>query len=339
MTAKNSSRKIVYQTLEFNSPQRVPRQLWELPWAKINYPDKLKEIKETFPADITYAPGYQEQLPATKGEATEIGEYIDEWGCKFINKQRGVIGEVKEPLVEEENWEDSDKIHIPEELLTIDKDKVNAFCRNTDKFVLGGACPRPFERLQFIRGTEQLYMDLMLEPKGMKAVIADMHDYYCRSMEVWADTEVDALMFMDDWGAQDNLLIPPEKWCQLFKPLYRDYIDIAHNHDKKIFMHSDGHILAIIPHLIELGLDAVNSQLFCMGVENLKQFSGQITFWGEMDRQHLLPDGTLDEIEAAVKKVKNNLWADGGCIAQCEFGPGANPDNVYQVFKTWDEIL
>jgi hypothetical protein len=120
--------------------------------------------------------------------------------------------------------------------------------------------------------------------------------------------------------------------------LYAEYIDIAHSNGKKIFMHSDGHILAIYPHLVELGLDAVNSQLFCMGIDRLEEFAGKITFWGEIDRQHLLPNATPEEIADAVQSVHRGLWREGGCIAQCEFGAGANPDNVYAVFKTWAEL-
>ena len=103
-------------------------------------------------------------------------------------------------------------------------------------------------------------------------------------------------------------------------------------------MHSDGYIIDILPDLIELGLDAVNSQIFCMGLENLEQFSGQICFWGEIDRQHLLPNGSKSDIENAVNDVYRHLYKSGGIIAQCEFGAGANPDNVYNVFKTWDQL-
>lgn len=121
-------------------------------------------------------------------------------------------------------------------------------------------------------------------------------------------------------------------------PLYRDYINIAHSHNKKIFMHSDGNILLIYPELIGLGLDAINSQLFCMGIENLKPFAGKITFWGEIDRQYLLPYGSADEIQAGVQKIYDNLWKNGGCIAQCEFSIGGKPKNVYKVYSAWDEI-
>lgn len=54
--------------------------------------------------------------------------------------------------------------------------------------------------------------------------------------------------------------------------MYKDYIDIAKKNGKKIFMHSDGYIIDIIPDLIELGLDALNCQIFCMGAENPAKF-------------------------------------------------------------------
>ena len=335
-----TSRELVYETLEFKGPERAPRDLWDMPWSAMNYPDELSRIQKTYPADIISAPGFQKEFAPTKGDQYAVGRFIDEWGCIFDNKAAGIIGEVKEAIVpaDDEDWADISRIHIPVESLTIDKKKINRFCQATDKFVMAGACPRPFEQLQFIRGTEQLYIDLMLQPQGLFDFIEKMHGYYCDLLTSWAETDVDCLMFMDDWGSQQDLLINPELWEDIFKPLYKDYIDIAHNHGKKIFMHSDGHILRIIPHLIELGLDAVNSQLFCMGIDNLKQFKGAITFWGEIDRQHLLPRGAVQDIESAVKSVKEALWSNGGCIAQCEFGPGAKPENVNRVFETWDKI-
>jgi uroporphyrinogen decarboxylase len=334
-----NSKELVLRTLNFDNPDRVPRQLWLLPWAVNNYSKEVKKIQEDFPDDITGVPGFHKTPVKTYGDPYEIGEYIDEWGCRFTNYQKGVIGEIKEPLIGGEEWEDKDSLKLPESRLDIDIDKINDFCRqNKDKFLMAGACPRPFERMQFIRGTEQFYMDLMLRHTAMFDILEKIHGFYCKELELWAKTDVDALMFMDDWGSQNTLLINPDIWVKIFKPMYKDFIDIAHSYNKKIFMHSDGYILPIIPHLIELGLDAVNSQIFCMDFKDLSRFKGKITFWGEIDRQHLLPDGTTDDIEEAVKLVKNTLWENGGCIAQCEFGAGANPNNVYKVFETWNNL-
>jgi uroporphyrinogen decarboxylase len=163
-------RELVYQTLEFRNPKRVPRDLWSLPWADMNYPGELSEIQESFPSDFTGSPGYQKEQAPTKGDAYRVGTYIDAWGCHFENKANGIIGEVKEAIVpaEDEDWKDTSRVHFPEEWLAIDRDRINKFCAETDKFVSAGACPRPFEQLQFIRVTEQLFMDLMLQPRGFK---------------------------------------------------------------------------------------------------------------------------------------------------------------------------
>lgn len=335
-----TSRELIHATLEFrNKDGRVPRDLWTLPWAESHCAEGLAKIRNDFPADtkdvyITVKPS-----PIEKGNAYKVGEYIDPWGCRFQNIHEGVIGEVKDPLVEDDDWEDADKITIPYHWLDFDINEVNAGCRNTDKFVFSGCCPRPFEQLQFIRGTANLFCDLLDRPSNMIRFMEKMHTFYCDLMEKWGKTEVDGLRFMDDWGSQRSLLIDPGLWDEIFLPMYRDYIDIAKRYHKKSFMHSDGHTLAIIPRLIDLGLDAINTQIFCVGPEKLEQFKGKITFWGEIDRQHLLVDASVPAVEAAVRDVKDRLWADGGCVAQCEFGPGGKPENVYAVYKTWQEIV
>lgn len=331
------SRELVLKTLSFSKPERAPRQLWHLPWAQEHYPDDISRINSDFPPDITGAPLAYKVYPPIQGNPFVVGEYKDEWGCVFQNIQPGVIGEVRNPIVKDWN-KDADKIHIPREWLTLQVDEVNRAFEATDKFVMAAACPRPFEQLQFLRKTENLYVDLLELPEAMLDFMKEMHTLYCEVLELWASTKVDALMFMDDWGSQSSLLISPEMWRKLFKPMYRDYIDIAHGAGKKIFMHSDGYILQILPDLVEMGLDAVNCQVFCMTPEALADFAGKITFWGEMDRQHILVEGNPDIVHHAVKRMVKNLWRNGGCIAQCEFGPGAKPENVYQVFASWDQL-
>ncbi len=330
-------RILVRKALDFHSPSRVPRQLWVLPWAEEHFPAELAEIRQRFPDDIIGAPAFLRQTPITHGDAYSLGTFVDEWGCTFLNIQRGVIGEVKQAVVE--TWGDLSKLHTPDALLSVDVDQVNAFCRSTDCFVTSGCCPRPFERLQFIRKSENLYFDLAEKTSELDELIRRVHNFFLKEMEVWVSTDVDAMTMMDDWGSQRGLLISPKDWRKYFKPLYKDYIDLAHSHGKKMFMHSDGFTAEIIPDLIELGLDAFNTQIFTMNIEELGQkFGGKLTFWGEIDRQHLLPHGSTEDIINAVKRANVAFNRNGGVIAQCEFGAGANPKNVYQVYQTWDEV-
>jgi len=343
-----TSRELVKRTLEFASPERIPRDVSILPWATLNYPEEVKQIQDDFPNDIIGAPPLYTEVPDTviqayapDGAVYGLSPFVDLWGCRFEKTVRGVIGEVKEPLLK--NWDDVDKLRMPNEFLSLDVEEVDAFCRSTDKCVRGPALtvelPRPFERLQFIRTTENVYLDILDQPEEFLILLDKLHQFYIKVLELWARTEVDVLWFMDDWGSQSSLLISPGLWRKLFKPLYKDYIDIAHQHGKYALFHSDGYILDILPDLIELGLDAINAQVFCMNVEELgRRFRGKITFWGEIDRQHILPRGSPDDVIGAVKKVKEALYQDGGVIAQCEFGAAAKPENVRLVFETWDRL-
>ena len=342
MPSQENSRQLVLDTLAGKNTSRAPRQLWWAPylWPSIHHPSELAQIQADFPDDIIRLPApLKTQSPRRKGDSYEIGEYTDDFGATFINIQRGVFGEVKQPLVTADDWSDSGKIHIPREWLSFDIAEVNTIIRqqHPGKFIVTEFRPRPFEQLQFLRGSENLLADLACIPPRMHEFIERLHAFYCEVAEKWMRTDVDALFFLDDWGSQNTLLVNPALWREIFKPMYRDFIAIARKHGKKAFMHCDGFILPIMPDLIEIGLDAINVQILCMGVEQLKPFARHITFWGEVDRQ-FLSNGTPAGIAAAVTQMHRHLYHNGHAIAQCEFGAGAKPENVRQVFQTWNDL-
>ncbi len=332
-----TSRELVVDALEFRDPPRVPRQLWLLPWAEMTCPEELAALRSRFPDDIVTSPAFLRQPLKTSGEEYGPGTFVDEWGCRFESAQRGIIGQVKEARIK--SWADLEALRVPRERLTVDTDAVDAFCAASSAFVLARTWARPFELVQFLRGPERLYLDLAERPAGLSRLLETVHAFYQEEFELWARTDVDALVFADDWGGQSSLLVAPALWREIFKPMYRDYVEIAHRNGKYAFMHSDGHIAAILPDLVEIGLDALNSQLFCMDVEEIGRcFAGKMTFWGEVDRQWLLPYGTPSQVAEAVQRVRRALWRCGGAVAQCEFGIGARPENVAAVFEAWADL-
>lgn len=332
-----SSRDIVKQCLRFESPKRIPQQLWLLPWAKNKYPEESKEIQNLYPDDLVQCPAYYNTPPGIKGGKYQKGIYVDEWGCSFQNQEEGLMGIVPKALISE--WTDLPKLKPPQAFLDLDVDSINRFCRNTDQFVYAGSIIRPFERFQFIRTMEQSFYDVMLEEEGYLQLLKILHEHYLKEVEAWARTDIDALFLMDDWGTQNGLMVPPHVFLKHFKPMYRQYCEIAHHYGKFVCMHSDGQITNLIEDLIEVGVDALNCQVFCMNINDLSnKYAGRITFWGEIDRQHLLSEGTKQEVEAAAQMLYRELWRNGGLIGQCEFGPGARPENIKKVFETWKNI-
>jgi uroporphyrinogen decarboxylase len=332
-----TSRELVRRTLEFDKPARIPRQTWILPWAEEHHPDEVARLRREFPDDVQAAPQIYHTPPRLTGTRYAKGRYIDEWGCRFDNIHGGVIGTVIEPLISD--WSQLDDLRTPDEVLTIDADAINGFCRSVDRFVLAGNLVRPFERLGFIRTMEQAMIDLIEQPPELMELLRRMHEHYVREVEAWSRTDVDAIMIMDDWGSQASTLVHPRLFRRLFLPMYQDYVAVARRYGKYVFMHSDGNILGILEDLIGAGIQAINSQVSCMGAAELgRRFRGRITFWGEFDRQKLLAFGTTAETAAAVREFREHLYADGGVIAQCEFGLGAVPENVMQVFRTFQDL-
>ena len=331
-----SGRERVLCALRFARPDRAPRDLWHLPGIAMLRGAELSEMLRRFPPDLARPSARYARGDRERGEPGRVGTYADEWGCVWHAAEPGVVGEVKgAPLAD---WPAFDHYRPPFEVLRkTDLGPVDRECAASACFMLASTAVRPFERMQFLRGTERLLLDLARRPAALDRLRDMVHDFFCREIEMWTRTAVDGIAFMDDWGTQRGLLIAPELWRALFRPLYADYCRIIHAAGKFVFFHSDGHIAEIIPDLIEIGVDALNAQLFCMDIEQIgRRHRGRIAFWGEIDRQRILPFGDTAEVRAAVRRVRRALDdGRGGLFAQCEWGIGVPAANVAAVFEEW----
>jgi hypothetical protein len=275
----------------------------------------------------------------------QIGRYTDAWGCVWEALELGVCGEVKgHPLGND--WQALDTFKPPYDILKkTDISHIAAFCENNrNKFVITAwepAMPNLFERMQHLRGTQNLFMDLAYGDSRVLKLKSMLMEYYLTQMEMWCRTPIDAVHVADDWGSQISLLISPAMWREYFKPMYRQFCDMAKEHKKYIVMHSDGYICDIIPDLIEIGFDALNSQLFCMPLEELaRDYHHKICFWGEIDRQYIQVFGTPGEMRAAVRRFANAFLKYGrtGFLAQCIYTMNTPEVNKEAEADEWNRI-
>ena len=329
-------RERVRASLAFSHPDRAPRDLWARPYGTLFCKKELDQVLEKFPIDFDrpeLSPGSDDE---DLRKLSRPGKYVDEWGSIWSLAEPGVVGEVKEPVLGD--WARLGNFQPPWDFArNRDWSYVNRACDKSDKFMLSGVCARPFERLQFLRGTENLMIDLAYDVREVRTLIEMVHEFYTEDVSNWARSNVDGVFLMDDWGSNFSLLISPEMWRSVFKPLYKAYCDIIHAAGKSVFFHSDGNIETIIGDFVEIGVDAINAQLFCMDIEALaRKHRGKITFWGEIDRQHILPFGTTAEVHEAVARVRRALDdGSGGVIAQCEWGIDNPRRNIEAVFEKW----
>jgi uroporphyrinogen decarboxylase len=329
-----TSRELVIKTLNHEAVPRVPRDIW-VPTAED--PTRLGEIAELnvrFPSDIIQP----DIVPAHKkppAKSSKTAEYTDLWGCMWHTAEKDSPPELKYSPLSEPGKIAS--YQPPTALLDRARfSKVNKSCQTTSRFVLAWSEVRPFDRLRFLRGNTTL-VDLARGTKDIRSLLAMLHDFACKELEIWANTDVDGVAFCDDWGTADGLLVAPEMWRDMFRPLYREYCRILHAKDKFVFFRSNGHILDIFGDLVRAGVDAIHCQMDLMGVERLaKRYRERVTFWGEMDHQRLHNPGTLDEFREAVVAVRRALdFGNGGVIAQCQWDPGVRIQTIAAFFEQW----
>jgi uroporphyrinogen decarboxylase len=326
-----TSRELVSRTLRFENAGRIPRSLWILPSAYMAHGQSLVELLKRYPLDINPRPPVVPELSASYRKGT----FKDEWGSVWLNLQDGIAGEVKEPALA--SWSGLGKFMAPPAWTDDDTQFVmERHERAPDAFthIVAGSF---FERMQYLRGTEQLYMDLIDQPQEILRLRDIIMDYLQRRVEKCLKQPCDAIHFADDWGSQRSLLISPALWREFFKPCYARLFAQVHRAGKFVFMHSDGFIMDIIEDLIEVGVNALNCQVWAMGPDRVgARFRGRITFWGELNRQTTVPHGTPDDIRAAIRVMKNNLGTPGGgLIAQSEVDNLTPLSNIEAILQQW----
>jgi len=331
-----TSRELVIRTLNHQPVPRVPRDLWVPSDETQLRADDLAEIDVRFPNDIIrpeIAAPHDKKAASKTGKA---GESVDAWGCVWRRDPDGGLVQVTPaPL------SDQTKIAAYEQPAHwLDRSrfaKVNRSCQATNRFVLAWSETRPFDRLRALRGNEATLVDLARETKNIRGLLEKLHDFSRREIELWAETEVDGVVFRDDWASPEGLLIAPEMWRGIFRPLYRDYCSILHAKDKFVFFHSNGQIGDIFGDLIKVGIDAIHSQLHLMDFERLaKRYRNRVTFWGEGDRQRLRDPGAMDEFCRSVTAIRKAFdFGSGGVIAQCQWDPGVRVQTIAAFFEQW----
>jgi uroporphyrinogen decarboxylase len=336
-----TSRDLVVSTLNHQPLDRAPRDLWYMVGVEKHRADEVAEIEVRYPRDILQPDFRYPAGRRAKGKPHRVGQYTDAWGCGWQVSQPGTAGQVKDhPLA------DAGKIaqyRPPLELVGSDRhaqariSRANRSCVATSRFVLAWSETNPFERLQLLRGREAALADLEAGTEQVRSLLGMLHDFCCRDLEMWADTDVDGVAFGDDWGSAESLLVTPEVWRDLFRPLYRDYCKILHAKDKFAFFRSGGNISKIFGEMVKIGIDAINSELSLMDLERLaKRYRGRVTFWGEIDRRRTLPCGSVEEVQEAVRQVRRVLdFGSGGVIAQCRWTRETPLENVAAVFEQW----
>ena len=215
---------------------------------------------------------------------------------------------------------------------------------STDRAILGLFGGNMFELPQWLYRMDNYLAYLKLYPGDVLRLSEALCSLHLRNLEKWLGAvgdNIDVIVFGDDLGGQQRLLISPEMYRAFFKPFHRRlWMRAKELSQAKVMLHCCGDVSEILPDFIEAGLDAINPvQISCPGMnpQKLKKSYGQeITFWGGgCDTRYMLPSAKTAEIESHVKEQVKVWHRDGGFVFQQVHNIMADvpPENIVAMFK------
>jgi uroporphyrinogen decarboxylase len=294
-----NSYEIMLRTLEFSGPERVAHSF--------------------DPSDMVMASGY---IPNPLGGWRQVDEQIwertDEWGNLWRRLDPTSKGEVALGAVGD--LAQASSCPLPDFSKPEYYESVRqAFAAAPDSWKVGGVQGLTFSIARKLRRMEQYLMDLLLDRERL-ALLHDRVDEQIRAqIEQLCAAGADSIMFWEDWGTQNQMLVSPKLWREEFKPRFRELCAYAHDRKLKVFMHSCGKMTAIIPDLIEVGIDLLQfDQPQVHGTDVLARFqeNAKISFWCGVDIQTTLQTRDEGRIRAEAAGMIKKLWRGrGGFVA------------------------
>ncbi len=297
-----TSKELVKRAIHFNTPERLP---FTGSMGQTDFSGDTVAIFPDFPLKWWLG-----------------GGGTDEWGSVWeIEPGSKDMGQVKNIILE--NLDDFASVKIPD-AMNPDRykhwDEIISRAEKENKYIVACNGTLLFERAHFLYGYEKLLMDIVLEPEKVINYLRHISRYHLDTIRYITENfagRIHGYRGTDDWGTQNAPVISPNSFVQVFKPVYREIFQVAHDAGMDTWMHSCGQNIPIIPHLIEAGLDVINlMQPNVFPIPKLAEFKGKICFEVNADEQTTLPGNDKQALANEVQALLDSCCTDKGGLIE-----------------------
>lgn len=263
----------------------------------------------------------------------EIEFYDDEWGNVWHRMIAGSFkGEIIHPAIA--TWEDMTKLRLPDySHPACAEEMIHLFQQPTGKFKIVALGGWIFDNARYLRSLKDYFIDMGTNPEQLFSLHELIARVYEQKIHLAGKAGADGVFIAEDLGTQTGLLFSPRMFRLYFKELYARLFDIAHKYKMKVFMHSCGQNWAILPDLLDAGVDVF--QFDQPGVYDMHRLADLLrerkcALYSPVDIQKILPSGDRGIIRQGAQELVD-IFA-GGLICKNYLDlPGIG------VLEEWDD--
>jgi uroporphyrinogen decarboxylase len=274
------------------------------------------------------------------------GSYVDSWGIKRIPVGHYFEMPSNGHPLRTANIDDLDDFAWPPTLLNETErqvmEKRAEYLENETDYSICTFGGSVFETSWYLRSLEKFLVDLLRNT-----------DFACRLMDKVTDVNIDffdelldvvgkyldVVMIGDDLALQSGPMISLDTYRRYVKPRQQRLIEaIRRESQAKILYHTCGGASYFFDDLIGIGVDAVTPvQVSANGMDTAelkRKWGKQLTFWGAIDTQHVLPSGSPEDVRKEVEKRIKDLTPGGGYVlcAVHNIQPDVPPQNIIAMY-------
>jgi len=195
-----------------------------------------------------------------------------------------------------------------------------------------------FVRSWRLMGMENMMLKMFDDPEFVHQVARMTLDYNLAQLDMLVEAGLDVLVVEDDIADKNFPLIAPDQFVTFINGYNRQIVDAAHEKGLRVVRHSDGNLWPLLDILLDSGYDGLNplEPQAGMTLAKVKKYCGErICLLGNIDCIDLLPNGTPQQVDAAVSQAIADAGQGGGLIicSSNSLHPGVDPANCIAMFE------
>lgn len=309
-------RDVVKLAFQFKETEQTPFTFWVDP----AYEPKLDDYhggpawRDAVPHYTTILTGFDMLMKKGGLEQLPDGLVRDPFGSVWRLAEAPVLMKpaIQRPTLEGFRFPDVDEYYDTR----IQPGWPSEIAASAESFRMGRHVAGLFERAWFLRGYENLLMDLIDEPRFCHELLDECATWLISSIDRLLDAPIDAIILTEDYADQRGMVFGIDRYRTFFIPRWRRVFEHIHRAGVSVILHVCGNAEPALADLLDIGLDCLESvQPEAINPYRTKeQYGASLRLWGGIGVQQLMPFGTPAEVRDEVLRAREELARGGGFI-------------------------